>query len=235
MQDPVDARRQGLLCGAVSGIIDDLNTASVAVRGVAGHPDRHRRFPRHRGSGDQCGGRLPIRARPGVGRGGGRRGDLRVRADGRTGGGGEWPRHLRDHPGAPRPAHRGGESECIVPDQPDDLDRRDRWLRAGAAAGHRRRTHGVDSAGRLRGAVGGVASEIQRHGERHRSGRVVSHRVRGGRLRAGTRLGGDGACHHPPGHPGIRVVDNLLVLRHRALRCGDDTSTRWCSRRSRSR
>ena len=38
VQDPVDVRRQSMLAEAVTGIITELNTASVAVRGVAGQP-----------------------------------------------------------------------------------------------------------------------------------------------------------------------------------------------------
>ncbi|GAS99043.1 uncharacterized protein RMCC_6008 [Mycolicibacterium canariasense] len=38
VQDPVDVGRQGMLANAVTGIITELNTASVAVRGVPGQP-----------------------------------------------------------------------------------------------------------------------------------------------------------------------------------------------------
>lgn len=36
--DPVDSRRQSMLAGAITGIISELNTASAAVRGMAGQP-----------------------------------------------------------------------------------------------------------------------------------------------------------------------------------------------------
>jgi hypothetical protein len=38
VQDPMDVHRQSVLTDAITGIITDLNTASVAVRGVSGQP-----------------------------------------------------------------------------------------------------------------------------------------------------------------------------------------------------
>jgi hypothetical protein len=198
------------------------NSDEEALRRRARHPDRHRRFRRHRRHGHQRARRFSLRAVAGLGCRHRRDRHLRLCGDVGPGRGDQRPADVRPGPGAAGTPGGLREPGRLHGGDPVDVHRRDRRRRARSGAGEQRQLPAVDTPGRVRGVVGPVAREVLSDGERLRAVGAQPDRVRGGGMAAGAGLVDPVERREPTVGASFRGRSDLLLLRGCAVRSGDD-------------